>query len=266
MGKKLKTDVPMEYNRQEDMDEKAYKSAMLKICNSIVGLCLGIIVSIIFMVFIYNANYIQSLWLWIQIAYIVIPLIVLLIEIWSYISIIMGLGCLVKAVNKNDIMAIKMLRISSIIFGAAPIVITPFILWFGWKLGIQIGSAIMIFPIIVSIVFRFIGVVKLRKSETFPGKAGANTIFTATTIFVCGPIILALLRMIISLIDPTLNELLSLIIPGLVGFVFLFALAATYSGWKKMEKMEDTESKTVPIIVTTLLVVIILIEVLNDFV
>ena len=105
VGKKLKTDVPMEYNRQEDMDEKAYKSAMLKICNSIVGLCLGIIVSIIFMVFIYNANYIQSLW--IQIAYIVIPLIILLIEIWSYISIIIGLGCLVKAVNKNDIMAIK---------------------------------------------------------------------------------------------------------------------------------------------------------------
>lgn len=197
------------------MDKVAYKSASTKVfygvlAYSILGILSGILTSVAAAEIASALVFGGSLPWW----YFVMPILVAA----GYVVYFIGLGGLVKVLEEADAVAMKKVRLAAIlsiigtICGLIPVA----------------GGIIAGILGIIAIVFNFIGFVALKKSETFPGKKGANIIFIAMIISLCGAVLS---------IIPVIN------IVGMIANIVAFVM--TIVGWYMIMKAEVPETTAV---------------------
>ena len=161
-----------------------------------------------------------------------------------YIYYIVCLGRLIKVVHSNDVSAIKKLQLSSIIFALLPVVAIVCSLVLSAVMssaGIYDFSSLNAAAIVIIIIFtgiiisaialRIISFVKLKKSETFLGKQGANILFIASIILAICPF----LSIIGGLIGVGNIGLYLILLVGLVPVIM------TFIGWKRIKEAAELE-------------------------
>ena len=195
------------------MDKVAYKSAATKVLCGVLGYSVfGILSGILSVVAAAEIAaaivFGGSLPWW----YFVLPILIAA----AYVVYFIGLNGLVKVLNDADAAAMKKVKVAAIlslvgaICGLIPVA----------------GSIIAGILGIIAIVFNFIGFVALKKSETFPGKKGANIIFIAMIISLCGAVV--------SLIP----------VIGVIGLIAnIVAFVMTIVGWYMIMKADVAEGE-----------------------
>ncbi len=181
------------------MDKLAYKSAATKCFYGVIAFAvLGIVGSAI-TAFCLDAIAMSMLSGSLPWYLIVIPV----LTAACYIYFIIGLSALAKAVDANDTAAVKKLRVAAILtFITTLCGFLPYLILMSGSLA---GSGFMTVALaivgIIAIIFNFIGYVKLKKSETFPGRKGANLIFIAMIISLVASVfaIIPVVKMIASI-------------------------------------------------------------------
>ena len=199
------------------MDKVAYKSAAAKVfygvlCYSVLGIVSGILTVVAAAQIAAALVFGGSLPWW----YFVMPILIAA----GYVFYFIGLGGLITVLNEPDAAAMKKVRIAAILS--------------------LIGTLLSLIPVagsilagilgIVAIVFNFIGFVALKKSETFPGKKGADIIFIAMIIALCGGVLS---------IIPVINVI------GMIANLVAFVM--TIVGWYMIMKAEVPEEEPLAI-------------------
>ncbi len=144
-----------------------------------------------------------------------------------YVYYVIGLGDLSKSVDRRDFPAVNKMRNSAIMFAIVPMF---FIMQNAMSESgsnnmplIGLMGMIWLSLFVVSVVFRFIGLVKLKKSKTFPGKEGAKIVFIATILLLCLPIVVLFF---------------GLAFGEIAGFIMIIygitSIVISLIGWKKM--------------------------------
>lgn len=221
--------VPILNNDDYSFDVVAYKHAISKIYNAVAVIFVLWVISVIIS-FIPYVNVINK--------------VIGLVELGFYIYYIVCLSHLAKAVHENDVPSVKKLQLSSIIFVALPFIATICVLILSTGIssaGIRDisrlnAAGIFIFilfdGIIISIIaLRTMCFEGLRKSETFHGRQGANTLYIATLIL-AGCFILTIISGLIGIGNIALYLILG---------ASLVAIILTFVGWKRIKEAADTE-------------------------